>query len=296
MYFVINFLIHLLFLFHVRDVVDIYDANNKLVAFHVLLSPGHKALKSTALITSGYRASLSLSSNERGGRSSTIVVTVSKPFHSYPITNHFLDSQNMFHFKKKQSGGAIVTLTEKSTASKVSLLTQKNLYSAAITLAYQDPSYSPSDITALYRRHAEHLYRKGDFESAIDQYIYTIGSLEPSHIIFRFLDAPKIPLLAKYLEVLRQKDLATGIHLDLLKTCYLKLNDVVKAEKIGVERTNKGNFGSGFASEVGNMIHNPTEALAMICSFEAAQVKFSPLSFEYIYISNGILNTNVIHS
>jgi len=106
----------------------------------------------------------------------------------------------------------------------------------------------------------------------MDQYIYTVGSLEPSHVIFRFLDAPKIPLLAKYLEVLRTKQLATGIHFDLLKTCYLKLNETEKAENVGVDRTKKGSFGTGFTSAVTNLSHNPTEALAMICSFEAAQV------------------------
>eukprot|EP00957_Ditylum_brightwellii_P022058 1663956-Ditylum_brightwellii.AAC.1 len=63
-------------------------------------------------------------------------------------------------------------------------------------MAFADPAYKPSDITALYRRHAEHLYRKGDFSGSMDQFIYTIGSLEPSHVIFRYLDAPKIPLLA----------------------------------------------------------------------------------------------------
>lgn len=190
-------------------------------------------------------------------------------------------------------------MTEKSTASKVSLLTQKNLYSAAITLAYQDPSYSPAAITSLYRSHAEHLYRKGDFESAMDQYIFTVGSLEPSHVIYRFLDAPKIPLLAKYLQVLRQKRLATGIHLDLLRTCYLKLNDVAKAEQVGVERTKLRSFGGtdgvgdggvgggsgnndgGVASAVSNLSHNPTEALAMICSFEAPQVSL-PFLLKYV--------------
>lgn len=60
-----------------RDVVDIYDVNNKLVAFHVLLSPGHKALQSSAVITSVPKKSFSMSAQEPGGRSSAIVVTVS---------------------------------------------------------------------------------------------------------------------------------------------------------------------------------------------------------------------------
>jgi vacuolar protein sorting-associated protein 11 len=150
-----------------RDAVDIYDATNKLVAFHLLLSPGHRAVRAAGVATSPTRSS---DGSLRRGRSSAVVMT---------------------------SGGSLVTLTEKVTFEKVSLLVQKNLYSAAIFVAYADPSYEGADITFLYRRHAEHLYRKGDYSGAIDQYIHTIGSLEPSHVIFRYLDAPKIPLLAK---------------------------------------------------------------------------------------------------
>jgi vacuolar protein sorting-associated protein 11 len=110
-----------------------------------------------------------------------------------------------------------VTLTEKITSEKVSLLTQKNLYGAAISMAFADPSYQPTEIAALYRRHAEHLYRKGDFNAAMQQYIYTIGSLESSHVIFRYLDAPKIPMLTKYLEELRSRNLATPVYNELLR-------------------------------------------------------------------------------
>lgn len=150
-----------------RDAVDIYDATNKLVAFHLLLSPGHTAVRAAGVTTSPTR---SADGTLRSGRSSAVVFT---------------------------SGGSLVTLTEKGTAEKVHLLVQKNLYSAAIFVAYADPSYEMAEVTSLYRKHSEYLYRKGDYSGAIDQYIHTIGSLEPSHVIFRYLDAPKIPLLVK---------------------------------------------------------------------------------------------------
>jgi len=209
-----------------RDAVDIYDANNKLVAFHVLLSPSHKALQAVGVMVAN--------------RSSAIVLT---------------------------SGGALVTLTEKITSEKVSLLTQKNLYSAAISMAYADPSYQPSEIMALYRRHAEHLYRKGSFSEAMDQYIYTIGSLESSHVIFRYLDAPRIPMLVKYLEELRRRELATAVHNELLRTCYLKLGDDEAAERIATPSEDANSC----ASIVASLTHNPKDALAMVCSFEAPQ-------------------------
>ena len=55
--------------------MDIYDANNKLVAFHVLLSPGHKALQSSAVII-GSENHYARSMNDHVSRSSAIVITV----------------------------------------------------------------------------------------------------------------------------------------------------------------------------------------------------------------------------
>jgi vacuolar protein sorting-associated protein 11 len=223
-----------------RDAVDIYDSTNKLVAFHLLLSPGHRAVRAAGVTTLPTHIS---DGSVRGGRSSAVVLT---------------------------SGGALVTFTEKLTEEKISLLVQKNLYSAAIVVAYADPSYEASDITTLYQRYAEHLYRKGDFSGAIDQYMHTIGSLESSHVIFRYLDAPKIPLLVKYLEKLRSRELATPVHNELLRTCYLKLNDMQAAEAITVSASWSVNDAS-LESIVSNLSSKPKDALATICSLEAHQ-------------------------
>ena len=223
-----------------RDAVDIYDVSNKLVAFHLLLSPGHRALRAVGITTAPKPV---LDGHERGGLSSAVIIT---------------------------SGGSIVTLTEKVTSDKVSLLVQKNLYGAAISMAFADPAYKSADITALFRKYAEHLYRKGDFPAAMDQYMCTIGALEPSHVIFRFLDAPKIPLLTKYLEELRTRSIATSVHIELLKTCYLKLNDVAMADKISASLSKSTNSNT-CNSLVSNLLHSPAEALATLCSFDAPQ-------------------------
>ena len=220
-----------------RDAVDIYDSHNKLVAFHLLLSPGHTAIRAAGVTTSPTR---SVDGSLQSGRSSAVVFT---------------------------SGGSLVTLTEKETSEKVDLLVQKNLYDAAIYVAYTDPSYETDDITLLYRRHAEYLYRKGEYGGAIGQYINTIGSLEPSHVIFRFLDAPKIPLLVKYLEELRSRNLTTPVHNELLRTCYLKLNDTESAEAIAAFSSR-----SMDSESLSTMVANsPKDALATICSFEAPE-------------------------
>eukprot|EP00977_Amphora_coffeiformis_P002374 scaffold448_cov156-Amphora_coffeaeformis.AAC.3 len=225
-----------------RDAVDIYDATNKLVAFHFLLSPGHKAIQASGVTTV---PSLASDGSWKGGRSSALVFT---------------------------SGGSLVTLTEKLTTEKVDLLVQKNLYSAAVVVAYADPSFPPTEITNLYRRYAEHLYRKGDFSSAMEQYIHTIGSLESSHVIFRYLDAPKIPLLVKYLERLRAKHLATVVHNELLKTCYLKLNDTEAADAIAPTASSSRSLNKASLNTIlANLSNNPKEALATICTLEAPQ-------------------------
>jgi len=220
-----------------RDAVDLYDPHNKLVAFHLLLSPGHTAIHAAGVTTPPTRRA---DGSLQNGRSSAVVFT---------------------------SGGSLVTLTEKETAQKVNLLVQKNLYSAAIFVAYADPSYETEDITLLYRRHAEYLYRKGEYSSAIEQYIHTIGSLEPSHVIFRYLDAPKIPLLVKYLEELRSRDLTTPVHNELLRTCYLKLNDTESAEAIAAISSR-----SMDTESMSTMVaKSPKHALATICSFNAPE-------------------------
>jgi hypothetical protein len=47
-----------------------------------------------------------------------------------------------------------------------------------------------------------HLYRKGDYAKAIDQYILTINYLDPSYVIQSFLDGSKLDYLILYLEAL----------------------------------------------------------------------------------------------
>lgn len=221
-----------------RDAVDLYDSMNKLVAYHLLLSPGHRALRAAGVTT---MPTVCNDGSVRGGRSSAVILT---------------------------SGGNIVTLTEKLTEEKIDLLVQKNLYSAAIVVAYADPSYEAANITDLYCQHAEYLYRKGDFSGSMEQYCHTIGSLESSHVIFRFLDAPKIPLLVKYLEKLRALHIATAVHNELLRTCYLKLNDTEAADAIAASASSSRSNAS-MSSILSNLSNNPKDALVTICSLEA---------------------------
>jgi hypothetical protein len=46
------------------------------------------------------------------------------------------------------------------------------------------------------------MYSKGDFDGSIKQYIMTIGYLDPSEVIRKFLDAQRIGNLTLYLEAI----------------------------------------------------------------------------------------------
>jgi hypothetical protein len=56
----------------------------------------------------------------------------------------------------------------------------------------------------IFRQYGDHLYEKGDHSGAIDQYEKTIGTLEPSYVIRKFLDAQKIHSLTAYLQALHR--------------------------------------------------------------------------------------------
>lgn len=121
-------------------------------------------------------------------------------------------------------------MEEKDTQTKLDILFKKNLYSVAISLA-QSQNLDPSSIADIYRGYGDHLYTKGDFDGAISQYLKTIGTLEPSYVIQKFLDAQRIHNLTNYLQALHEKGLANGDHTTLLFNCYTKLKDVKKLDE-----------------------------------------------------------------
>ncbi|ELT88573.1 hypothetical protein CAPTEDRAFT_218778 [Capitella teleta] len=121
--------------------------------------------------------------------------------------------------------GKLYHLQEKDTQTKLEILFKKNLYDLAIKLA-QSQQYDQDGIIEIFRQYGDHLYSKGDHDRAIEQYIKTIGKLEASYVIRKFLDAQRIHNLTKYLQALHKAGLATEDHTTLLLNCYTKLKDV----------------------------------------------------------------------
>ncbi|CAH2043350.1 unnamed protein product, partial [Iphiclides podalirius] len=120
-------------------------------------------------------------------------------------------------------GKEMVYLEEKDLQSKLSLLFKKNLYDVAIRIA-STQHYDAEGLTEIYKQYGDHLYSKGDLKSAIDQYVKTIGWLETSYVIRKYLESRHLECLVQYLEELHKKGFATEDHTTLLLTCYVKID------------------------------------------------------------------------
>ncbi|GLU08050.1 hypothetical protein SLE2022_249790 [Rubroshorea leprosula] len=118
-------------------------------------------------------------------------------------------------------------IAEKDMESKLDMLFKKNLYTVAINLVQSQQADAAATAEVL-RKYGDHLYSKQDYDEAMAQYIHTIGHLEPSYVIQKFLDAQRIYNLTNYLEKLHEKGLASKDHTTLLLNCYTKLKDVEK--------------------------------------------------------------------
>eukprot|EP00761_Pharyngomonas_kirbyi_P014252 gb/GECH01014282.1/.p1 GENE.gb/GECH01014282.1/~~gb/GECH01014282.1/.p1 ORF type:complete len:723 (+),score=175.61 gb/GECH01014282.1/:1-2169(+) len=115
----------------------------------------------------------------------------------------------------------LVQLEEENTEAKLDKLFRKHLYDIAIDLAHAQ-QFDETAITDIYRRYGDHLYTKGDYDRAVLQYEHTIGRLEPSYVIRKFLDAQRIHNLIRYLEALHTSGRADDDHTTLLLNCYIK--------------------------------------------------------------------------
>ncbi|CAM9660205.1 unnamed protein product [Pylaiella littoralis] len=199
-----------------RNTINVYDMRNKLVAFHVLLPQGQAVRR---ISCQGER----YDPNAGGTGPANALLGIGGGAGSVG------GSREGLAFILTDTG-ALLRLRERDTTSKLELLFRKNLYPMAISLAYAS-DHDVSEILEIYRMHGDHLYKKGDFEGAMQQYQCTIGHLDPSYVIRRFLDAQRIGLLTSYLEGLHDAGQASSDHTTLLLNCYTKLKDVEKLDR-----------------------------------------------------------------
>ena len=107
-----------------------------------------------------------------------------------------------------------MALQEQPLAVKLELLYRKELFPTALALLKAQPHDSePALLADIHRRHAEHLYAKGDYDGAVDAWVLTLGEVQPSAVLRRLLDVQHIAQLARYLQALRLGlGLGLGLH------------------------------------------------------------------------------------
>ncbi|EGN95815.1 hypothetical protein SERLA73DRAFT_95423 [Serpula lacrymans var. lacrymans S7.3] len=125
--------------------------------------------------------------------------------------------------------GKLSCLVEKPTSAKLDMLYQKALYPLALDLA-KTLRLDEVSVAEIHRQFGDSLYAKGDYDGAMQQFVQTIGQIQPSYVIRKFLDAQRIHNLVTYLQELHTLGLANSDHTTLLLNTYTKLKDVSRLD------------------------------------------------------------------
>jgi tetratricopeptide (TPR) repeat protein len=125
--------------------------------------------------------------------------------------------------------GKLFRYHEKSFQQKLEMMFQRNLYVLAIIMA-RKYNVDAAQQNVIYRKFGDFLYQKGEYDTAMQQYLTAIDNTEPSQVIRKFLDHQRIENLIEYLEELHEHNKATSDHTTLLLNCYAKLKNVQKLE------------------------------------------------------------------
>ncbi|KAI0086320.1 hypothetical protein BDY19DRAFT_894941 [Irpex rosettiformis] len=136
--------------------------------------------------------------------------------------------------------GKLLHLVEKPMSEKLDLLYRRSWYTLALDLA-KTQGLDDASVADIHKQYGNHLYSKGEYDAAIQQFIQTIGYVQPSYVIRKFLDAQRIHDLVTYLQELHNLGLANSDHTTLLLNTYTKLKDVARLDsfiKTESRRTN----------------------------------------------------------
>lgn len=157
-------------------------------------------------------------------------------FHKISCLCH--DDDNIYAFVENDNGvKQILKLKEKDNKEKFDTFYKKSFFDTAYEYA-KSLNYDKKKVSEISRRHAYHLYQKGDFAKSIEQYILTINYLDPSYVIQMFLDGSKLDYLILYLEALHRDEQFKSRDPDemkdytaLLLNCYIKQKKIKKLKE-----------------------------------------------------------------
>ena len=124
--------------------------------------------------------------------------------------------------------GKMLEFSENPIDKVVDLLFEKGQAEAAISLVKEKRSESQdSSLNELFvqttLRYGDQLYEAGNYSLALQQYKQTIGLVEMSYVIQKFVDFTKLPHLIDYLEAVISTPYVTSKQILLLALCYIKL-------------------------------------------------------------------------
>lgn len=71
---------------------------------------------------------------------------------------------------------------EKPTQDKLDILYRKSLYLMALSLA-KTQGLDETTVADIHKQYGDHLYVKGDYDGAMQQYLQTIGHVQASYVI-----------------------------------------------------------------------------------------------------------------
>jgi vacuolar protein sorting-associated protein 11 len=121
----------------------------------------------------------------------------------------------------QKSERVVLSLLEKDNSFKIETFFKRSFYNEAWRFA-KNQNCQESLLAEISRLHGDLLYSKSDFSGAIKQYTLTLGFVEPSYVIRRFLDVSQIDYLIEYLQRIHEKKQAKKEHTALLLNCYVK--------------------------------------------------------------------------
>lgn len=89
-------------------------------------------------------------------------------------------------------------LTEKDNSFKIETFFKKSFFNEAWRFA-KNQNCQESLLAEISRLHGDLLYSKNHYAESIVHYINTLGYVEPSYVIRKFLDVSQIDYLIEYL-------------------------------------------------------------------------------------------------
>ena len=78
--------------------------------------------------------------------------------------------------------GQLFMFQEKPTQDKLDILYRKSLYLMALSLA-KTQGLDEATVADIHKQYGDHLYVKGDYDGAMQQYVQTIGHVQASYVI-----------------------------------------------------------------------------------------------------------------